>query len=210
LDFEIVFKNESIQHCFIEFMGKQNVQNLISFYLNADMYRQFALKELDTKKDSVGLLEVKAALKYFASGLINSYLLNASNFVATNQDDNDEPINVTNRIFYKAVLVKTVERLELVEFLDESLLDELQDKIYFLMKQKYYPEFKNYSEFHKILIKNDFIFKLTAKKNKNTKNFIQSNDSTNQKFELCDEDFNINQNSIFNNEFPLDEGIYFN
>ena len=29
-----------------EFMGKQNVQNLISFYLNADMYRQYARKEL--------------------------------------------------------------------------------------------------------------------------------------------------------------------
>ena len=30
----------------IEYMGKKNVQNLISFYLNADMYRQFSKKEL--------------------------------------------------------------------------------------------------------------------------------------------------------------------
>lgn len=30
------------------------------------------------------------------------------------------------------------------------------------MKQKYYTEFKNYTEFHKILLKNDFIFKISS------------------------------------------------
>ena len=74
-------------------MGKQNVQNLISFYLNADMYRQFARKELirnskeSTNANKLSLDETKLALKEFAKGLINSYLLSANNFTATNQDN---------------------------------------------------------------------------------------------------------------------------
>jgi hypothetical protein len=96
-------------------MGKQNVQNLISFYLNADMYRQFALKELtlaesnmkskssklnngsstnaDTSSTSLNLnklddfSEVKSVLKDFAKGLINLYLLNAVYITATNSDE---------------------------------------------------------------------------------------------------------------------------
>ena len=30
------------------------------------------------------------------------------------------------------------------------------------MKQKYYPQFKNYSEFQKILAKNDYLFKIST------------------------------------------------
>ena len=161
LDFKTVCTNETIQHCFIEYMSKQNVQNLISFYLNADMYRQFAIKELNRNQDQ-DELEVKGALKDFANGLINSYLLSADNFRASVQDDDDQPINIANRIFYKSELIKTVEHLEMNEHLNESLLDDLQDKIHLLMKQKYYPDFKNYPEFHKILLKNDLLFKLTS------------------------------------------------
>ena len=74
-------------------MGKLNVQNLISFYLNADMYRQYARKELirNSKESSnpskVSLKETKEGLKEFAKGLINSYLLNANNFASISQDD---------------------------------------------------------------------------------------------------------------------------
>lgn len=159
LDFKTVCTNETIQHCFIEYMSKQNVQNLISFYLNADMYRQFAIKELNRNQDE---LEVKGALKDFANGLINSYLLSADNFKASIQDDDDQPVNIANRIFYKSELIKTVERLEMNDHLNESLLNDLQEKIFLLMKQKYYPDFKSYPEFHKILLKNDLLFKLTS------------------------------------------------
>jgi len=75
-------------------MGKQNVQNLISFYLNADMYRQYARKELirnsneSTNPGKLTLSETRQALKEFAKGLINSYLLSAVNFTAANQDVN--------------------------------------------------------------------------------------------------------------------------
>ena len=74
-------------------MGKQNVQNLISFYLNADMYRQFARKELirnskeSTNFHKQSLTDTKLALKEFAKGLINSYLLSANYFTVTSQDD---------------------------------------------------------------------------------------------------------------------------
>lgn len=64
-------------------MNKQNVQNLISFYLNSDMYRQFALKELSKSSDS----GVKESLRDFAKGLINSYLLSAVNFTAYSEDN---------------------------------------------------------------------------------------------------------------------------
>ena len=53
-------------------MGKQNVQNLISFYLNADMYRQYARKELirnsneSTSPGKLTLAETREALKEFA------------------------------------------------------------------------------------------------------------------------------------------------
>lgn len=69
-------------------------------------------------------------------------------------------MNILNRVYYKPELTQTIERLETnVDSLNESLLDELQAKIYLLMKQKYFIDFKNYTEFHKILLKNDFIFK---------------------------------------------------
>lgn len=72
----------------------------------------------------------------------------------------DEPVNILNRVYYKPELTQTIELLETnVDSLNESLLDELQAKIYLLMKQKYFIDFKNYTEFHKILLKNDFIFK---------------------------------------------------
>ena len=58
--------------------------------------------------------------------------------------------------------MQTLERLENFDYLNDTLLDELQSKIYLLMKQKYYTEFKNYTEFHKILLKNDFIFKISS------------------------------------------------
>ena len=77
-------------------------------------------------------------------------------------------MNVTNRQYYKAELTRTVERLENEEYLNEYLLDELQAKIYLLMKHKYYPKFKNYPEFHKILLKNDLILKLTSQSNSPT------------------------------------------
>ena len=69
-------------------------------------------------------------------------------------------MNILNRVYYKLELTQTIERLEKnVDSLNESLLDELQAKIYLLMKQKYFIDFKAYTEFHKILLKNDFIFK---------------------------------------------------
>jgi hypothetical protein len=73
-------------------MGKQNVQNLISFYLNADMYRQYARKELirnsneSTSPGKLTLAETREALKEFAKGLINSYLLSANNFTSNGLD----------------------------------------------------------------------------------------------------------------------------
>ena len=63
-------------------------------------------------------------------------------------------INFSNRQYYKVELSKTIECLENQDQLNEFLLDELQTKVFLLMKQKYYPKFKNYSEFHKILAKN--------------------------------------------------------
>lgn len=51
---------------------------------------------------------------------------------------------------------QTVEKLEDYNYLNENLLDELQMKIFNLMEAKYYPSFKHYSEFHKLLIKNSF------------------------------------------------------
>ena len=68
-------------------------------------------------------------------------------------------MNILNRVYYKPELSQTIERLENLDFLNDSLLDELQAKIYLLMKQKYFQDFKTYSEFQKILLKNDFIFK---------------------------------------------------
>ena len=181
IDFEVVLKNEIIQHCFIEYMGKQNVQNLISFYLNADMFRQFAKKELakiglksrsSTELSSstptsplptpTQVEDTKMALKDFAKGLINSYLLSAVNFTATSRDDDDQPVNISNRVYYKAELAQTIERLEDSSRVNETLLDDLQAKIYLLMKQKYYPDFKSYPEFHKLLLKNDLIYKISS------------------------------------------------
>jgi hypothetical protein len=89
LEFELVIKNEEIQHCFIEFMGKKNVQNLVSFYLNTEMYRKFAIKEIEKAKSRDDLKEVKQGLYDFAKGLINSYLLSAVNF---NMPSNDPVI----------------------------------------------------------------------------------------------------------------------
>lgn len=159
LDFNSVVSNQTIQHCFIEYMSKENVQNLISFYLNANMYRQFAIKELNRAENDT--TEIKLALKDFAKGLINSYLLSAVNFIATDNDEDDQPVNMINRQFYKAELTQTVERLESNDYLNEFLLDDLQTKIFQLMKLKYYPKFKKYSEFHKLLLKNDLYLKLT-------------------------------------------------
>jgi hypothetical protein len=69
-------------------------------------------------------------------------------------------VNISNRIYYKKELAKTIENLESPQpAINESVLDDLQAKIYSLMKQKYYPEFKNYPELHKILLKSDFLFK---------------------------------------------------
>lgn len=68
-------------------MGKENVQNLISFYLNANMYQQFAVKELSQASNKNDVKEVKLALKDFAKGLINSYLLSAANFVSNENDE---------------------------------------------------------------------------------------------------------------------------
>ena len=71
-------------------------------------------------------------------------------------------MNILNRVYYKPELTQTIERLENnLDSVNESLLDELQAKIYLLMKQKYFIGFKNYIELHKILLKNDFIFKYT-------------------------------------------------
>lgn len=78
---------------FLEFMGKQNVQNLMSFYLNAEMFRQFARKELakcsaeSTTVPKPDARETQLSIKDFAKGLINSYLLSAVNFTAMSQDE---------------------------------------------------------------------------------------------------------------------------
>ena len=213
LDFLIVCKNETIQHCFIEYMGKQNVQNLISFYLNADMYREFAVKELNSAKilNSLDVLEVKMSLKDFANGLINSYLLSASNFVATSQNEDDQPINISNRVYYKAELARTIEKLESLEQLNEFLLDDLQTQIFLLMKQKYYPEFKNYTEFHKLLLKNDFLLKLNAASSPTTSARLDEMQSSGNSFnfspsfDLSDDDFIISQTSSIG-ECLIDEG----
>ena len=93
LEFNIILSNQAIQHCFIEFMGKENAQNIISFYLNANMYRQFALKELNQTEISE-ISEIKQALKDFAKGLINSYLLNYAN-----SEEND-----LNQVIYNSFL----------------------------------------------------------------------------------------------------------
>ena len=69
-------------------------------------------------------------------------------------------MNIINRGFYKAELVRTIENSEIPEFLNEYLLEDLQAKIFELMKQKYFPTFKNYLEFHKLLSKNDLLTKL--------------------------------------------------
>lgn len=82
-----------------------------------------------------------------------------------NVQDDDEPANVANKAYYKKELAQVIERMENLSEVDETLLDELQFKIYLLMKQKYYPDFKNYPEFHKILLKNDLIFKLGTSAN---------------------------------------------
>lgn len=63
---------------------------------------------------------------------------------------------IANHQFYKAELTQTVEKLENPNHLNENLLDDLQKKIYNLMDAKYYPKFKRYPEFHKLLIKNKF------------------------------------------------------
>lgn len=70
-------------------MSKKNVQNLISFYLNAEMYRQLAVKELSKVQstDSSLIQNIKNSLKDYSKGLIDSYILNASNFSTTSQDD---------------------------------------------------------------------------------------------------------------------------
>lgn len=75
-------------------MGKKNVQNLVSFYLNTEMYRKFAIKELAKTKStsnetpttttSVDIKEIRQMLRDFAQGLVHSYLLNAMNFVSPN------------------------------------------------------------------------------------------------------------------------------
>lgn len=51
-------------------MGAHNAQNLISFYLNAQIYPKFAKNELECGKS-----DCKLALLEFAKGLINSYLV---------------------------------------------------------------------------------------------------------------------------------------
>jgi hypothetical protein len=186
LDFSAVVTNDDLTHCFIEFMGKQNVQNLISFYLNADIYRQFAKKELskvfsdmsdDLSAKSIRINDSQDTLKDFAKGLIHSYLLNANNFVATTHDFDEKPVNILNHIYYKADLAQAIDNLDNRSCLNETLLDELQAKIYLLMKQKYYQDFKSYSEFHKILHKNDLLDKLIAAASAST-NTHQSSSST--------------------------------
>jgi hypothetical protein len=234
LDFSIVVTNEDIQHCFIEYMGKQNVQNLISFYLNADMYRQFAKKEMsklllinlnssgkEVEENSMKISDSKETLKDFAKGLIHSYLLNASNFVATTQDLDDKPINIMNHMFYKAELAQTIDNMDNHDTINETLLDELQAKIYLLMKQKYYQDFKQYPEFHKLLNKNDLIFKLantsstinTAQQSTKTTRFISnpvilSQHLENNSTQFVDEDLILNSSTTeLESSFDSDSNI---
>jgi hypothetical protein len=51
-------------------MGTRNAHNLISFYLNAQIYPKFAKSELESQK-----MDYKSALLDFAKGLITSYLM---------------------------------------------------------------------------------------------------------------------------------------
>jgi hypothetical protein len=144
-------------------MGSNNAQNLISFYLNAQMYRKFAKSELETKRP-----DTKLALQDFAKGLINSYLMQnvdevsvslkwKSPWSAIHLNYFKDLTNVSNIIFYKDELNRTLETMEYLDKIDECLLDELQAKIYLLMKQKYYPEFRQCTEFNKLIAKNEFM-----------------------------------------------------
>lgn len=141
INFDALLTNEQTQHCFIEYMGSQNSQNLISFYLNAQIYYKFAKKELESPKDAS-----KIAMQDFAKGLINAYLI---------QNTPEDIINISNIIFYRDELNATLERMENLTFIDEFLLTELQSKIYQLMRQKYFPGFKRSPEFQKLLAKNE-------------------------------------------------------
>ena len=51
-------------------MGAHNAHNLISFYLNAEIYPKFAKSELESSKS-----DNKLAILDFAKGLITSYLM---------------------------------------------------------------------------------------------------------------------------------------
>jgi len=81
-------------------------------------------------------------------------------------------VNVSNHLFYKFELTQTIERMENYHFIDDTLLDELQAKIYLLMKQKYYPPFRTCVELQKCLIKNDLVSRL----NDPTSALFQSNE----------------------------------
>jgi hypothetical protein len=114
-------------------------------------------------------------------------------------------VNVSNHLFYKFELTQTIERMENYQFIDDTLLDELQAKIYLLMKQKYYPPFRTCAELQKCLMKNDLISKL----NDPTSVLFQSNDSISNpniihdSSLLIDEEFNDSFNS---KEDVLDNG----
>ena len=62
---------------------------------------------------------------------------------------------MSNIIYYKDELSRTLERMKNEDEINENLLNDLQLKIYLLMKQKYYPEFKQSFEFQKLISKND-------------------------------------------------------
>ena len=89
-------------------------------------------------------------------------------------------MNISNRIYYKKELAKTLENLENDINVNDTLLDELQSKIYLLMKQKYYPEFRNYPEFQKVLLKSDLFLKGDKNSNQSSPIVQESTSPVNQ------------------------------
>ena len=85
-------------------------------------------------------------------------------------------MNISNRVYYKRELSVALENIDNSDLINETVLDDLQSKIYILMDEKYLPEFKNSVEFHKLLLKNDFKFSHHRSEIEDIDSFININD----------------------------------
>ena len=65
---------------------------------------------------------------------------------------------MSNIIYYKSELSRTLDRMKNEDDINENLLNDLQLKIYLLMKRKYYPEFKQSFEFQKLIFKTPCLY----------------------------------------------------